>query len=88
MINKLLYDEINFKKCSKIVKNSFKTLIKSMKSYSNRINDKFNESGCKINKRIEIIRNIKRLIQIYLRLSKWKCVNSKDILNSISSYNL
>ena len=73
MINKLIYDHnksINY--VAKWMKIPLKIFIKYLKQYLEWINARFSNFNIKINNRIERLKNIKGLIQIYLGLNRGK----------------
>ena len=89
VINKLLYEEnkeVQF--IEKWIRISLKIFVRSMKSYTKWIENKSFESRIRLNNRIEGFQNIKGLIEINLWSNREKCVNAKDILNFIKTWNL
>ena len=89
MINKLLYDDnksIMF--VAKWMRIPFRIFVKHLKQYLRWIDANSIEFNAKTNNKIERIKNIKGLIEVYFGINKRRWVNAKKILNFIRPCNL
>ena len=89
IINKLLYDDNkSFMFVAKWMRIPFRIFVKHLKQYLRWIDANSIESNAKTNNKIERIKNIKGLIEVYFRINKEGWVNAKKILNFIRPCNL
>ena len=65
-----------------------KFFVKSFNRYTKQIKSQNISYRVKLNEKVDRLVNIKGLIQIYIRLNKGKCINTKSILNFIQPWNV